>query len=87
MVAIARESAPADMLIEGATAPFGEGLITDETALATAADAVAAVATPERVEGAGWRRQRPRHAEVPRMHPSTVRARDDGAAPAGGTTP
>lgn len=44
MVAIAREAAPEGVLIEGATAAFGAALITDEATLATAAEAVAALA-------------------------------------------
>ncbi len=40
MLAIAREAAPADLLLDGATAGFGVPLITTEAALATAADAV-----------------------------------------------
>jgi Asp/Glu/hydantoin racemase len=51
MLAIAREAAPPGVLIEAATAPFGEPLITDETALAIAAEAVEALVTGERVAG------------------------------------
>jgi Asp/Glu/hydantoin racemase len=51
MLAIAREAAPAGVSIEGATAPFGEPLITDEAALAVAAEAVQALVTGERVTG------------------------------------
>lgn len=41
MLAVARGVAPAGVAIEGATAPFGHQLISDEAKLATAAEAVA----------------------------------------------
>jgi allantoin racemase len=50
MVAIAREAAPTGIWVDGATAPFGALLITNEAELATAADAVASLVTPERVQ-------------------------------------
>jgi Asp/Glu/hydantoin racemase len=43
MLRIARKSCGSDIEIEGATAPFGEALITDDGALSTAADAVLAI--------------------------------------------
>ena len=54
MVAIARDAAPAGVLVEGATVAAGVPLITDEGALAMAADAVAAMAAginPEHWDG------------------------------------
>jgi Asp/Glu/hydantoin racemase len=49
MVVIARKAAPPGVSVEGATASFGEPLITDETALAVAAEAVEAFVTVQRV--------------------------------------
>jgi Asp/Glu/hydantoin racemase len=43
MLALARGAAPAGMSIDGITVPFGASLITDEAALATAAEAVVAL--------------------------------------------
>ena len=51
MLAVAREFAPDGVGMEGATARFGESLITDEAALARAAEAVVALVTPARAAG------------------------------------
>ena len=51
MLAVARDLAPDGVSIEGATAAFGESLITDEAALARAAEAVAMLVTPARAAG------------------------------------
>jgi allantoin racemase len=51
MLSIAREVAPDGITVEGATALFGESLITDVKALAIAAEAVEALLTPPRVAG------------------------------------
>jgi allantoin racemase len=51
MLSIAREVAPDGITVEGATALFGESLITDVKALAIAVEAVEALLTPPRIAG------------------------------------
>lgn len=51
MLAVARNLAPGGVAIEGATAPFWGEPLTDEAALARAAEAVGRLVTPERAAG------------------------------------